>query len=273
MWFLPACNPDPAVEQRDTARLAIPTFATEAAAPEWSAEEAASAIELALVAPFPSPFVIRDTLIGWFGYGDQRCPGTGTWMAGNSFEGCTSDDGWYYLGVGGFTELPIEDEHGFGIGMTIMGDFTVIAPDGAVIDVGGHWIPTLHEGPAWHGILNGSWHEPGHEVDWLAQGMSAWLTFASVAEGESIAASLDGGLTLRGTTLGFRDVYLGLAACEGVPTGVVEVLDPGGGWWSFDFGDACEPCAAVRLDGADVETEACLSLPDLAADITAAFTP
>lgn len=267
MWLLFACAPTPDAE---VAPLTIPTFTVPGVAAIWTAEEAVLAIENALVAPFPSPFVVRESLSDWFEHGDEGCPGPGTWMSGPSFEGCTSAEGWYFLGVGGFTELPFEDEHGEGFELTMMGDLAILAPDGASIDIGGHWLTTAHEGPAWHGIVNGTWREPLHPVDWLATGISAWLNFAGGIEATGPAAWLDGGLTLRGTSLLFRDFHVGLAECGGLPAGSVEVLDPGGGWWAFDFGELCEPCD-VRFDGVDVATDACPTLPDLAGDISVAF--
>ncbi len=268
MLLLAACAAPDVVDREEPAALPIPALESEPITPTWTAPDAVSAIEAALAGPFPSAFTIRTSLQGWFRHGDEACPGPGTYMAGPSFEGCTSAEGWYYLGVGGYTEEVKTDEEGDYVELFVMGDLQLVAPDGAWIDVGGHWISALREGPSFRGLVNGSWHEPQNDADWLAAGMSAWLEYAGIVDDAGQRVWLDGTLTLRGTTLGFTDLQLD-DACT---AGVVTVRDPGGGTWAVDFGE-CTPCGAVTFEGAAVETDACLALDGLADRVVTAGTP
>ncbi|MES2644975.1 MAG: hypothetical protein V4850_36145 [Myxococcota bacterium] len=255
--------------------LGIPPLAPATVAATWAPDEAVAAIEAALAGEFPSPLLVRGSLNDWFRHGDGGCPGPGTFMAGPSFEGCTSRAGWYFLGVGGYSETAAGDDAGPYVELNMMGDLMILAPDGARIDVGGHWITRLREAPAaWDTVLNGSWHEPGSDADWLATGISAWLDYAGTAGTDGRRANLDGALTLRETTLFFHAVELGADGCDGVPIGAVDVRDPGGGTWSVDFGPSCTPCGAVvTFDGAPVETDACLALDGLVDRLVEASTP
>ncbi|MDP2308160.1 MAG: hypothetical protein Q8P18_19225 [Pseudomonadota bacterium] len=256
------------------ADLGIPDLASEPLTPDWAPEEAIAAIEAALAGSFPSPLRVRGALNDWFRHGDGGCPGPGTFMSGPSFEGCTSEEGWYYLGVGGYSETFADDEAGPFVELNMMGDLTMVAPLGETIDVGGHWIIRLREGPAsWSAVLNGSWHEPMSDADWLATGISAWLNYDGTDGLDGRRAALEGALTLRGTTLVFHAVSLGADGCGSVPTGEVDVRDPGGGTWSVDFGDTCTPCGVVRFEGLPVETDACLALDGLVDRLVEASTP
>ncbi|MFN7144080.1 MAG: hypothetical protein ACK4YP_09905 [Myxococcota bacterium] len=278
-WLLlaAACAPpaDPPVVEEVAADLPIPPLETVTPTAAWTPEEAVAAVTGALEGEFPSPFLVRESLAGWFRHGDAGCPGEGTMMAGPSFEGCTSEEGWYYLGVGGYVEYAgVHEDAGPWTEVELMGDMTMLAPDGRSLDVGGHWIITLHElGPAWHALVNGVWLEPGNPADWFATGISAWLDYAgSVWEGGHFL-TLDGAMAIRGAVLGFEAVTLGTEGCAETPTGAITVRDPSGGTWSIDFGEACAPCGSVSFEGEPVETEACLALDGLAERIILASTP
>ncbi len=251
--------------------LAFPDVDAAVRAAAWTPDEAADAVDAALAGDFPSPLRVRDALAGWFRQGDAACPGEGTFMAGPSFEGCTSAAGWYYLGVGGYTETFVDD--GAYVELALMGDLTIIAPDGPYVDIGGHWLASLRPGPDWYVVWNGSWVEPHSPLDWLAAGTSAWLTTHGYPAESARGVSLDGGLTLRGTTLGFRDVALGADGCRGVPKGALTVLDPSGGTWVFEYGEGCVPCASVSFDGAGVDTAACPTVEGLAERVLASLAP
>lgn len=276
--LLLACAPPATVPEVRTPEepvdLGLPTLETEAVTPEWTPEDAVVAIASALAGDFPSPLLVRGSLNDWFRHGDGGCPGPGTFMAGPSFEGCTSQQGWYYLGVGGYNETASRDEVGGFVELNMMGDLTIVAPNGDTIDVGGHWITRLREAPAsWSTVLNGTWHEPGSDADWLATGISAWLDYAGTAGLDGRRATLDGALTLRGTTLRFHGLALGEDGCGAVPKGIVDVRDPGGGTWSIDFGDTCTPCGVMTFEGEAVDTVACLALDGLLDHLVEASTP
>ncbi len=282
LLFSVACTPPedvPVVEEPDDP-LPIPELEARDTTAVWTAGEAAAAVQIALEGPFPSPFVLRASLNDWFDHGDAECPGPGTMMAGPSFEGCTSGEGWYFLGVGGYSETFTEtEEFGPYVELNLMGDLTLVAPASAeggttTLDIGGHWITVLHEiGPSWRTVLNGSWREPASDQDWLANGISAWLDYTGTLGEGGRFLTLDGALTIRGASLGFDDMSLGVPGCGEVPIGAVRVLDPSGGAWSFDFGTACTPCGEVTFDGVPVETDACLALDGLADRVIEASLP
>lgn len=253
--------------------LPIPELVTTPTVAEWSADEAVRALVGALAGDFPSPFRIRESLNGWFSHGDPGCPGEGTYMAGPSFEGCTAQSGWFYLGVGGYSESLSEDDVGPYVELNMMGDLTIVDPEGASIDIGGHWIAVLREGPSWRGVLNGSWVEPNNPADWLATGMSGWLEYAGTVNPDGHLVSLDGALALRGQAVQFTTVNLGVEGCGETPTGAIGIRDPSGGAWTFDFGIDCRPCGAVAFEGQPVETDACLALDGLADRVIRASGP
>lgn len=277
VWLLfAACVPTPGTSPSADSGLetyVIPELNIQAPTAVWTPADAVDALAGALTGDFPSPFAVRDSLAGWFSHGDAACPGEGTYMAGPSFEGCTSAEGWYYLGVGGFSEDFGEDELGPRVILDLAADLTILAPEGARIDIGGHWIPVLREGPSWRAILNGSWIEPNHPADWFSSGISAWLDYAGTVNEAGHLVSLDGGLHLRDATLQFTTFNLGIEGCGETPTGEIGIRDPGGGMWSVDFGADCHPCGSVFFEDAPVETDACLALDGLAGRIIAASSP
>jgi hypothetical protein len=216
---------------------------------------------------------VKGALDNWFSHGDVDCPGEGTYMIGESVEGCTSDQGWYYLGVGGYDEAAGEDENGALNELTISGDLAIIGPALDHIDIGGRWNLITRDTGTWRALVNGSWLEPENNLDWLATGMSAWLEYyLFVDDAGDNAVSMQGVLTLRGTSMTFEDVILGRASCNGVPIGLVTVRDPDGGSWAIDFGEACTPCGTVSFEGEVVETDACLTLDKLADRIIGSAT-
>jgi hypothetical protein len=277
--LLVACTPDaPPAAVPEPDDIEVPSLTTTEPVATWTPDDAVAAIEEALGGEFPSPFVVRGALQSVFQHGDEECPGLGTYMAGPSFEGCTSAQGWYYLGVGGYSETVEEDEFGSYVELNIAGDLTIIDPAGPELDVGGHWIVDLHEGPSWRGFANGDYLAPASDVPWLATGVSVWLDYMGTAADNADRVSLDGAITYRAfsddpVTIEFNSVELGIDGCGDVPAGMFGVRDPGGGVWKVDFGTTCTPCGTVTFEDTTVETDACLELPGLADRIITASSP
>lgn len=257
LWLALACSPETPEESGAPAGPEDP--AARALEPTWTAEEAMAAAQAAVDQGLPDPYRLRDLYFDLVETGqDADCPGPDLLNTPN-LQGCTSDSGYFYAGLATYQEgtNPSAD-----VAWMFSGDFEIITPEGWSYLVGGHAGHTLDEsGPDsvfYQVDVSGSFRWDG-DPGWLAEGLSAVFHVDGTRTPGGDDLTLDGGLAFAGVSLYWSDVHLVEGACEGHPTGSLDVRDPSGGWYTLTWGDACDGCGAVSFAG-ESAGEACLDL-------------
>lgn len=230
-------------------------------------EAVAERITTALGYGFPDVFGMRAVFDGFFMAGDDVCPGPNTYMSDNTLIGCTSQSGWWYLGIGGYEIGEFEEDENYVLAVGSYGDMQVLGPAGEELAVGGHWIHRDEFRPgriAWEGDISGSWSGALTAQGWLDEGFSGWLSyggehFEDAAEGAD-TSWVTGTMAEGDTDLAFEDLTFGGEGCEGYPSGAVKLRDPSGYWYKVDFGETCTGCGALSFGTEDLGQELCVDL-------------
>ncbi len=190
--------------------------------PEWTPEQAVAALQVALDAGLPQPWLARDAFLGLIEEGqDEVCPGT-TDFDGSKPLGCTSESGYLYAGISEYRE----NSAGWSLG----GDFEIQDPRGNAFHGAGYLF--IHGDG--HGQLfefSGSWSQEGGE-GWLDPGRSGM--FQATVGGDQL--ELNGGFDLDGAYLHYADVVF-QSEPEQALQGTVGIRDAAGAWWWLELED------------------------------------
>ncbi len=255
----------------------MPSYEAPELAAQWSSDQAIAALEEALITAVPAPFGMTRTFDHFLSQGNNWCPGDFTVMNMEALEGCAAN-GWYYLGIGGYSLYEDDTAGGLRQSLYMLGDLEMVGP-GEVLSVGGHWDHVLeHSEQEDHftGALTGSWASPSStDEPWLAAGLSAWLTYEGQVETTTRTRThlrLQGGLSIGQISLHFQDLRWDSEACPSEPQGVVSWLDPGGGWWALTLSD-CDGCGRLDHEGSPVSERTCTVLAGYGDDFAAQMAP
>jgi hypothetical protein len=264
--LLGACTPDPQPDDTaDTADVVDEVALT----PQWTAEEAFSALGTLLEYGVPGPRTMMAVFETIFAQGDSVCPGGENWLKTAKL-GCEADSGWWFSGIGGFWHTAKTDSYSSFETIVQFGDMEILGTEGERLAVGGHWIHDLRlfgDHWEWFGEINGSWRGKGFGVDWLEDGTSAWLEYGGTRpDGDELlsVAALRGGLAIGALAVHFDDLLLTAEGCDDVyPSGTISVLDPSGGWYRLTYPGDCTSCGQLTFADEVVAEEYCVDLSAL----------
>lgn len=260
------CGPDcaPARGSDDTAAM---VYAVETPEPAWTAEELGAELEAFTALGAPNPAELGEVFLAAMQAGDENCPGENVYALETAPEGCDTEDGYHFAGIGWFQfEDFVQGEDGEPVVFDFShgGDFEILRPDGTRLAGGGGiaYSSELGEGETDTSIeLHGSWIDDARR-DWLGVGFSGVYEAAVHEAGpEHWSFAIDGGLGLGGRILSFDDVSWDVDACpDGSPRGTFAMRDDRGYWTAWDVGDDCDGCGTVTFhDDVDLG-ELCLDL-------------
>lgn len=256
-WLVLACAPESPEDSGAPADGDEP--GAPALEPVWSADEAMAQARAALDQGLPDPYRLRDLYFDLVEAGqDADCPGPDLLNTPN-LQGCTSDTGYFYAGLATYQEgtNASADES-----WMFSGDFEIITPEGWSYLVGGHAAHTLDASDSDHVFyqvdVSGSFRWDG-DPGWLAEGLSAVFSVEGTRSPAGDDLTLDGGTAFAGVSLYWSEVHVVDDACEGHPSGSLDVRDPSGGWYTLTWGGTCDGCGAVSFAG-EPAGEACLDL-------------
>lgn len=242
----------------------LPTYVPPDLTPAWSADEALAALTSGLALARPDPWQMAAAFDYFLSQGNDWCPGESTILSTEAIEGCAAE-GWFYLGIGGYSLYEDPLEEGLRHSLYQIGDLQIVGGPER-LEVGGHWshVQQWEDAVGWfEGELTGSWWSPSSsDVAWLEAGTSAWLKYGGLLDtetGQRLHVSINGGLTVGDTSLSFRDMIWDADVCDQAATGAVSWLDPQLGWWSLALTD-CTGCGPLEHEGVPVQDQACVDL-------------
>ncbi len=212
----------------------------------WGATEVEERLSTMLDTGLPDPASLLDGFMAMFEYGDPRCPAQVNYTMVNSFDGCTSEQGYVYAGVS--TYGPMDD------GFWLLGDCSITDDQGQTFYCAGE-LELVTEEAGWLIELTGTWGYAGSDVPWIAAvpGLALFVT------ADESGLTLDGSYGLGDTYAYFEQVRVE----DGAATGPLWLRDESGGWHTLALDGAC---GALSYGGQD-EGEACVDLSAAVADL------
>jgi len=220
----------------------------------------ARAIEETTASGIPEPLLARAAYLSIFEHRDAECPGgQGTNLPGR-FEGCTADSGWLFAGLAEYTgprePEVIEDFH-------LLADFNVRDADGNWFIGGGELelvIDRSSDTVSWTGSVSGTWSWPAW-TGWMRPTGAGGVTTVTIERTDAAwTAQVDGSMTDGTHAVYVSGLRATSTACDGAPTGTLELRDPSGYWYRLEASCGCGP---VSWADGSVLGEACVEV-DLA---------
>jgi len=226
------------------------------AAPQRAPGEVAEALEALFARPFPTALDIHATYFELLEAGaDDDCPG-GVELDGADPLGCVSESGYFFAGHSSWIEQIPDGPHGTHE-RSLGADMEITTPEGRSFFGGGQAAvrETLtgsdHISASFE--ISGTWRFEGAE-GWMDQGVSAIWSGQLGEDAAGASVSLDGGISVHGEALLFREISAQSGTCGGHPAGSMLAQDTGGGWFELTFGGDCDGCGALAWAGEEVGT-------------------
>ncbi len=242
----------------------------------WTADEAATAMKEAVRFGMPNSSTLVATFRDMLSHGSDACPGPGWQQGGLSYfpvDGCTSDDGYWYQGVGGTTITWLDEDQDGRFDSFLEGmktDGTMRTPAGTLFTFGGavnfEYAGTPEGGGTYEAEFLGTYKYEDADDLWLASGTSTGMyldgTLSPTAPPTLVA---EGGFTVDGVSVSAQEFTIG-GACGEKPSGMFGVRDDQGYWYDLTYDEGtCDGCGTVRFDdGREELGQAC-------ADVSPAF--
>jgi hypothetical protein len=220
------------------------------AEPEWTADEAAAALDAALADPFPMPQAVFQAYTAVLGQGDEGCPGPE--LTFEAILGCTAESGWWYAGIAGYDQSNGEGGNDAMLRDSLYADMQALSPTGQRFAVGGAVFQHLWDAPdgvrtyvGWlEGIFiytNGSMMDPA--IDALIR-----YDVREEADGRRVV-TIDGAVGHLGHHLEFDEVVMGGDTCPDGAVGRVAIRDETDHWYAIDLGEHCDGSGEVTFNG------------------------
>ncbi len=250
-----------AAEEEDTAAM---VYSTEDPDPVWNADEVGTVITTLTAFGAPNPVDIANDFADILAVGDGACPADPYSLQHTP---CTSESGYYYQGVGWLYVAETMDLAGRAVPSTWFhgGDFEILRPDGSRLAGGGDlkYFSEFDETQSVTSfIVAGTWDDSARD-DWLGAPFSGVYTGEIVHQEGAWSFTVNGGIGVGDVDSQFVDVVWDSAsACEGAPTGMIQVRDARGYWYAWDLGDDCDACGEVIFHQDQDLGELCLDLKD-----------
>lgn len=269
MVTLAACTSQPAtgVVDGDTAGVvdtADEPFGGPTVEPELTADEAAAAIREGLRYSIPAFPVLSSTWDDVFSHASDDCPPdylTLLTFDVPSADGCDTDDGWNFSGVGGAHGAWAEGGTDYFFGWKA--DFNITDPTGVAFKGGGQGgalVAFDGAGAITYELETYGTFEYALGESWMAEGASlAYIATGAYADDDHYGTITGGFSYGGGETLYFDAFSWQGSVCDGYPVGDVFFRDESARWyrWRFDA-KSCDGCGDVVFDD-DVELgQACL---------------
>lgn len=282
LWLL-ACAPPTAAPWRDPA--ADDDWSAAVDAPEhraeWDADEVAGAFAAALAFGFPAP---QDALADYqelMTHTDPACPNAAFSEGFLELDGCTSAEGYTYLGSAGLirTDTRVTAADGTWTGtyglLFAPADYVIQRPDGTGLVAGGNaMVQIVHESgrASWRLRLTGTFVDEA-AGGWLGAGYSGELSVTGDDDG-GLHQTLDGALSVAGAAITFDGVGVAPDLCpDGLTGGVIGVRQPDATWYTITLDDGCGRCGNAVWNDAEDVGEACLDVSALVDAVADAGVP
>jgi len=238
--------------------------------PQWTAQEVADIVSAVLTDSLPNTLVLAQTYLDIMGRGDDDCPGSANIILAE-LDGCTSESGVTYIGVG-HLDRSLEDTEVMGVAgqnwfmRSQIADFQMLEPEGEAFYGGGsilYKLSTYEDGYQFGSMdVEGTWQYTNAEQAWLRDGISAYLTSSAVWERPEVNPTpffnLNGSLGLKDANLFFDFVTVQQGGCNTISDGTIYLRQDDGSWNALAFDDSCTGCASVTWDGTEELGEGCL---------------
>jgi hypothetical protein len=234
--------------------------------PDLTADEAVAAISAALRFSIPAFPILASTWDDVFENASDTCPPN--YLAFGTFdvplaEGCTTDEGWNFSGVGGAQGdwLKSGDQYFFGWKT----DFNITDPEGEVFKGGGQGDASVAYDGAGSITYDletyGIFEYPQGEL-WMAEGASLAYFATGTYSDDDDYGTITGGYSYGGgETLYFDAFSWQRSECDGYPVGDIYFRDQSARWyrWRFDA-KSCDGCGDVVFDDEVELGQACLDI-------------
>jgi hypothetical protein len=236
------------------------------AAPRWTAAEVGAQVDRALALGLPGPEHPLATYLELLRHRDAGCPITTTPNGFEVFGICTAASGYSYSGV---ADLLIEDSRdeatpnaGALFVITAPADYFIVRPDGTQFGAGGTLtLNNVRDSAGLHtrSTISGTWQDEG-DTGWLGSGFSGSLGISrNFAPEGSVQLSVDGSLTIGGSSLAFDRLELSPGACaDGFRAGAIAVRQPDSSWFTLTFAGGCTACGQVTWQDGSPQGQACV---------------
>ncbi len=238
--------------------------------PSFDRAALAAALDAALAGGLPQIDDIHEAYLGFFAWGDGRCPGHDDYIDDIHLYGCEASSGAWFSGVSEHVVSETEvdgDRYG---SWFLFGDLLFVDPAGGVLEAGGEL--TFDATRAADGRLSratrhlGSWSYTGGGGA-RARGVSGLLDQTLTRDGGDTLV-VEGAVGFDGVSLRFDALTLSPGCPDGA-TGALSLRDPVAGWYRVDLGEGCSACGPAVFEGRDAIGEVCPDLSALRAQATA----
>lgn len=239
--------------------------------PVWGAEEAGQALEAAMVQGLPESATLRTwflDLIVTEVVEDASCytiEEAEDSMSSGWWEGiCTGASGYQFKGGWLYQEITVVEGESTALQAGLLASFDGVAADGSEDAIGGT-LTLLRARPAPNQVVfeqscGGQWSSE-RESGWLGDGVGLGLDMKGKVDDGQLSLEVEGGVAYGdGSYLYFHELSFDQPSCGQAPMGQVWVRDPSASWIVFDFGTACDGCAAVSVNGEELG-EQCVGDP------------
>lgn len=255
---LAACTPEETPTDSDTAAVTDTGEALSLVA-TWTMAEAEAALLDGMGRGLPDPATVNDWFFGLIQREETMSPECYT-ITGDEDEGwvsewqgeCTSEDGYAFLGGWLYRDEADFSETSSSRDMRLLASFHVVDPEGQVTTGGGEMtMTTMTALPDAYSINvdMGGIYEAPDQTGWLGDGVGTGFSLDASRGPEGLLGTLDGGLTHDDELTLYFDEISWSAACGEVPMGTIRIRDPSSLWYYYDFGETCDGCASVTLQG------------------------
>ena len=269
IWLWLACagtdtNPDS--ELLDTG-ASLPGAEQPTTEPVWDAAELEAELIWLLSQGFPNSRQAMGLYLDILSHGDSVCPGNAEYIDETMLRGCTAETGYYFSGVSTYERQSLVDEDGLLVSYQgCTGDYLFRDPAGQEMEAGGHQTQAIWETPQGQvqQVLSehsGSFVWAGHEGVYREKVSGSLHSVAVISDGQR-QLYLQGAISYLDHALYLQT---GLLADCGWRTesGVIEVRDPSGGWFTLGPQSCESDCMGVTFGGEPMG-EICVDLSPIA---------
>ena len=277
--LLLSCRPPASVVDTGYAQdSGVQGWSWEGLSPSWTPEEVAAEVEKAVAYGLPQAEVVADNILSLLSRGDGVCPGHPSMISQPyvALPGCVADTGYQYRGILVYEEEETEDETGTSSSIfTSTADFEIIYPTGEIFFGGGSIRSSFYQssnpeiGDRVMDLVKGVWQDPNHEVAWLSEGVSTYLSVSvfDSMNSDRTTAKIQGAHGIADIHLYFDHVEVESVGCERQPTsGQIWLRQPDTSWYQLHFDESCA-CPVLIWNQTEELGEVCLDLSPLVSQL------